>query len=134
MVGVCFRGHPALGHSFPEGRRHQFVAGRTCEHVAFVGAPQRLWDDFCHSSHGNHVVTTWSPNKSTRAVFDSSIWDLSAQGVRTRPKGAVKHKASIFRQANLAMVDRAGFEPATFRISDLEFAKRTIFGPVGIPD
>ncbi len=32
------------------------------------------------------------------------------------------------------MVDRAGFEPATFRILDLEFAKRTIFGPVGIPD
>ena len=34
----------------------------------------------------------------------------------------------------LAMVDRAGFEPATFRTLDLEFAKRTIFGPVGIPD
>jgi len=32
------------------------------------------------------------------------------------------------------MVDRAGFEPATFRTSDLEFAKRTIFGPEGIPD
>ena len=32
------------------------------------------------------------------------------------------------------MVDRAGFEPATFRTLDLEFAKRTIFGPVGIPD
>jgi len=34
----------------------------------------------------------------------------------------------------LAMVDRAGFEPATFRTLDLEFAKRTIFGPIGIPD
>jgi hypothetical protein len=37
-------------------------------------------------------------------------------------------------ERKLAMVDRAGFEPATFRILDLEFAKRTIFGPVGIPD
>ena len=27
------------------------------------------------------------------------------------------------------MVDRAGFEPATFRTSELQFAKRTIFGP-----
>ena len=27
-----------------------------------------------------------------------------------------------------------GFEPATFRTLDLEFAKRTIFGPLGIPD
>jgi hypothetical protein len=37
-------------------------------------------------------------------------------------------------ERDLAMVDRAGFEPATFRTLDLEFAKRTIFGPIGIPD
>jgi hypothetical protein len=37
-------------------------------------------------------------------------------------------------ERDLVMVDRAGFEPATFRTLDLEFAKRTIFGPVGIPD
>ena len=37
-------------------------------------------------------------------------------------------------ERKLGIVDRAGFEPATFRTLDLEFAKRTIFGPPGIPD
>jgi hypothetical protein len=37
-------------------------------------------------------------------------------------------------ERKLRLVDRAGFEPATFRTLDLGFAKRTIFGPVGIPD
>jgi hypothetical protein len=37
-------------------------------------------------------------------------------------------------ERDLAMVDRAGFEPATFRTLDVWFAKRTIFGPAGIPD
>ena len=40
----------------------------------------------------------------------------------------------VGRASRKFVVDRAGFEPATFRTLEPEFAKRTIFGPEGIPD
>jgi hypothetical protein len=68
------------------------------------------------------------------------VFSLALSRERTQPWGFLLQREDI-GQPTIAepsefavVVDRAGFEPATFRTLDLEFAKRTIFGPVGIPD
>jgi hypothetical protein len=73
------------------------------------------------------------------ALGPPSMWSGVAHLIRKSTKLQVEITNSRQSDLNpierkLAMVDRAGFEPATFRTLDLEFAKRTIFGPVGIPD
>jgi hypothetical protein len=73
----------------------------------------------CHSIL--RACTGWEISQS-RKTWGLKSESFGQETVKTREEQA------------LSMVDRAGFEPAAFRTLGLEFAKRTIFGPRGIPD
>jgi hypothetical protein len=71
--------------------------------------------------------------------FCRNIGSIDNRSPLVRKSTILQVEITNFRESDLnliecKLVDRAGFEPATFRTLDLEFAKRTIFGPVGIPD
>ena len=76
------------------------------------------------------MATAQSFSKRRLGTYSGSLTQASKKKEITRQSINIQNRS----RQTFSMVDRAGFEPATFRTLDLAFAKRTIFGPQGIPD